>query len=199
LPTVIVCTTWFVVGSMRETVPSRPFATQTAPPPAATPAGPPPTWIVCRTLLVDGSMREIELSFEFVTQTASGPAATSPGAPPTSISETISPFFESITPTAFGPTEVLAGDPRLRITSTPKAAMRATPASAAAVMTRPLRGGQRIVSQPAVSADSASRVTVSTAPVRSCGARVVATFPDTPASERADARPSVGDDVRRLR
>ena len=42
-PTGIVCTTRFVSGSIRDTVPSSEFVTQTAPPPTAIPLGSPPT------------------------------------------------------------------------------------------------------------------------------------------------------------
>ena len=45
-PVGMTATTEFVVGSIRETVPSRLFATHAAPPPNATPAGPFPTGIV---------------------------------------------------------------------------------------------------------------------------------------------------------
>lgn len=68
---------------MRDTVPSRPFATQTASGLCTMPAGPPPTVTVCRTVFVSGSTRETEFSSVFVTQTASFSAETPLGARPT--------------------------------------------------------------------------------------------------------------------
>jgi hypothetical protein len=57
-PTGIVSTTRFVPGSILETVPSRAFATQTAPAPTATALDPLPTSTVCRTVFVRASTRD---------------------------------------------------------------------------------------------------------------------------------------------
>src|SRR6266508_5169921 len=96
---------------MRETVPYKPFATQTAFGRMATPAGPSPTWTVWRTSFVEGSIRETELSLAFATQIASRPTATPLGPKPTGIWAATLPLRKSITPTAFGFTEAFAVDP----------------------------------------------------------------------------------------
>jgi len=72
-PTLIVVTTRFVLGSIRETVPSALFATQTVPAPTATLAGISPTPIVLMTRPLTGSRRKTELSAPFVSQTAPAP------------------------------------------------------------------------------------------------------------------------------
>ena len=81
-PTETVATTWFVAGSMRETLgPSLEvpwLATQTAPGDVAIPSGSLPTGIVAVTLLVIGSTRTTTLSGRMDTQTAPLPAATCP-------------------------------------------------------------------------------------------------------------------------
>ena len=62
--------------SMRETVPSRPFATHTAPAPTTTGRAL-PTFTVCRTVLVARSMRTTVWSSALITQTAPSPKASS--------------------------------------------------------------------------------------------------------------------------
>lgn len=71
LPTAIVRRTSFVAGSMRETVPSPEFATQTAP---ATAAGSSPTRMVSWEYVL-GSRRVTESSPRFATQSAPRPYA----------------------------------------------------------------------------------------------------------------------------
>ena len=51
-------TTVSVFGLIWATVPSRPFVTQTKPPPTAIPSGPFPTWIVSMTTCLTGSILE---------------------------------------------------------------------------------------------------------------------------------------------
>ena len=71
-PISIVSTTSYVAGSMRETLFSAVFATQTEPDPTATAVGPRPTSIV----LVEpaaGSIRVTESSDVFATQIAPSP------------------------------------------------------------------------------------------------------------------------------
>jgi hypothetical protein len=81
-PTEIVATTWFVAGSMRETlgplVAPPWLVTQTAPGDAAIPSGSCPTGIIAVTLLVFGSTRATTLSVRIDTHTAPLPAATCP-------------------------------------------------------------------------------------------------------------------------
>jgi len=72
--------TEFVVGLIRETVPSRLFATQTAPLPKARPAGPFPTGIVCTTLPVVGSMRVTRFAVRSLAHNAPAPKASSAAA-----------------------------------------------------------------------------------------------------------------------
>src|SRR6266536_5675408 len=83
LPTSIVGTTVFVLGSILEIVPSRLLATQTAPLPTAIPLGPLPTAIVWATLLDAGSIRETLRPSAFATQIAPSPTATWVGVAPT--------------------------------------------------------------------------------------------------------------------
>src|SRR5689334_1863517 len=74
-PTSIVATTLFVFGSMRETLPSPWFSTQTASRPAAMKRGDLPTVIVSATRFVCGSTRATVPCSVLVTQTASSPNA----------------------------------------------------------------------------------------------------------------------------
>ena len=101
----------FVGGSIRETVPSRLFVTQTAPPPVVIPLGPAPTPIVCTTAHFSGSIRETLLPSVFVTQTAPSPTATRVGVAPTGTCPVISPVAESTRPSAFASTLARASEP----------------------------------------------------------------------------------------
>ena len=76
----MVAATEFVVGSIRETVPSRLFATQAAPLPKASPAGPFPTGIVCTTLPVVGSMRATRFAVRWLAHSVPAPKASSAAA-----------------------------------------------------------------------------------------------------------------------
>ena len=84
-PTLIVCTTLLRSGSIRDTVPSRLFATQTLPSPTAMPVGPRPTGIVVVTELVAGSIRTTAPSRRSATQTAPSPTAIASGPFPTGV------------------------------------------------------------------------------------------------------------------
>ena len=74
-----------VAGSIRETVPSWRFATQTAPSPNATLAGPLPTLIAFTTLPESGSMRTTLPLASLATHSAPAPAAIAVGLAPTAI------------------------------------------------------------------------------------------------------------------
>src|SRR5439155_12531559 len=74
--TSIVATTWLVVGSIRDTVPSPWFRTQSAPSPAARNRGDGPTRTLASTLLVAGSIRETTDWVVLLAQTAPKPATT---------------------------------------------------------------------------------------------------------------------------
>src|SRR5690349_24056718 len=93
LPTWMVCAGRGDAGSMRETVPSSPFATQTEPWPTATPTGPPPTWYVWLGASEPALIRATVLASGFVTQVAPSPTATPPGEPPAENVETTSPLL----------------------------------------------------------------------------------------------------------
>ena len=84
LPTEMTLTTSAVVGSIRETVPSPAFATQTAPPPKAMPVGPVP---VPKGMFdpepEEASIRVTLSSASLATHTAPAPKATDRGRPPT--------------------------------------------------------------------------------------------------------------------
>jgi hypothetical protein len=69
-PTRIVATTWFVAGSIRDTLGPPLFATQTASCETAIPSGCDPTGIIAMTLFVCGSMLETVLSDGWETHTA---------------------------------------------------------------------------------------------------------------------------------
>jgi hypothetical protein len=144
---VIVCRTLFVLVAMRESVPSKPFATQTEFPPTAMPDGPPPTSIVWLTLFVFESIRETEFSSPFATQIAPSPAATALGACPTGIWAEILPLLALISPTSFGATvpEALALP---RVNTTARTAANKTAATPAAPPTtrRSRRHGLRMSS-----------------------------------------------------
>src|SRR4051794_25394529 len=82
-PTLIVDTPRRATGSIRVTVPSPLFATQTDPAPTVTPVGDSPTGIVAVTDLVSGSIRMTVLSPVSATQTAPSPTAMPLGPWPT--------------------------------------------------------------------------------------------------------------------
>ena len=82
MPTWIVSATWGDAGSMRETVPSEPLATQTEPWPTATPTGPLPTWYVSLGAFWPALIRATVSASGFVTQVAPSPTATPPGEAP---------------------------------------------------------------------------------------------------------------------
>ena len=90
-PRSIVFVTRFVRGSMRETVPERLFATQTAPAPTAMPDGSRPTGISALTERVAGSIRATVPSRLFTTQIAPAPAAIGPGPLPIGIVSVTAP------------------------------------------------------------------------------------------------------------
>src|SRR5215470_9967651 len=73
-PSRIVATTRFVAGSIRDTLGSPAFATQTAPGVTAMPSGCGPTAMVAVTLFVSGSIREIVSSDGVESHTAPLPA-----------------------------------------------------------------------------------------------------------------------------
>ena len=77
-----------VAGLSRETVPSKPFATQTLPAPTATSLGPSPTRIVLRAPVVGSRRSTVPLAASTI-QTAPARAATATGSPPTLIVWTI--------------------------------------------------------------------------------------------------------------
>ena len=84
-PTSIVFTTLLRTGSIRDTVPSRLFATQTLPKPTAMPVGERPTGIVVVTEFVAGSIRTTAPASRSATQTAPAPTATASAPSPTVI------------------------------------------------------------------------------------------------------------------
>src|SRR5262245_7546684 len=88
----------FVAGSIRQTVASRLFTTQTAPPPVVIPLGPLPTGIVSTTAVVPGSIRDTACPSALVTQYAPSPAATAVGVAPTLVAATRRPERASTTP-----------------------------------------------------------------------------------------------------
>ena len=90
-PTWIVFATWFVRGSIRETVPERLFATHTAPAPTARPDGSRPTAITASTARVEGLIRDTVPSWLLATQIAASPAAIGPGPFPSGIVSVIAP------------------------------------------------------------------------------------------------------------
>ena len=67
----------FVFALMRVTVPSRLFATQTAPSWYAMPAGPFPTWIGWMTLPLAGSMRTTSFAPRWLAHSDPAPKASS--------------------------------------------------------------------------------------------------------------------------
>ena len=70
--------TEFVSGSIRETVPSRLFATHAAPWPKAIPVGPFPTWIGAKTCFpVVGSMRTTWPAARWLAHSVPAPKASS--------------------------------------------------------------------------------------------------------------------------
>src|SRR5690242_17302768 len=77
-----------VAGSIRVTVASPPFATHTAPSPAAIALGSRPVRATPVTLLVAGSMRDTVASWRLTTHTAPAPTATAIGPFPTPIGAT---------------------------------------------------------------------------------------------------------------
>ena len=78
LPVGTSAVTEFVSGSIRETVPSRLFATHAAPWPKAIPVGPLPTWIGAKTCLpVVGSMRTTWPAARWLAHTVPAPNASS--------------------------------------------------------------------------------------------------------------------------
>ena len=181
-PTVTVCTTRFVSGSMRETVPSSEFATQTAPGPTAMPLGSRPTSIRCTTTPVSGSTRETVPSSPFVTHTEPSPTATLVGPLPTGTSATSRFDPASIAATEFAEAEVSPG------LSSPASSMTATATAAGGGKRRRSRSGRRFCGElgrawrAACSGESRG------------GATGAATASDTrPGTERATARLSVGD------
>src|SRR3954453_13525747 len=88
-PTGIWSTLRPTVGAIRETVPGRPFATHTTPPPATTAVGPSSTGIDCScSVFVPGSTRETVPSSLLTTQNAPDPNVTAPGRARTWISPT---------------------------------------------------------------------------------------------------------------
>ena len=100
-----------VAASIRETVPSVPFVTQTARAlgSTATPVGSSPTWI--GTAVPDsGSTRDTVPSVALATQTAPRPNAIPLGPAPTEIDRLIEPDRRSISPTALAS---IAGRPRV--------------------------------------------------------------------------------------
>src|SRR5438270_4558546 len=84
-PTVIVAITLSVRGLIRLIVPSPLLATQTEPPPTATPAGERPTGIVVTTDWVAGSIRFTVPSSSLATQTPSALTTIPLGPLPTAI------------------------------------------------------------------------------------------------------------------
>jgi hypothetical protein len=90
----MVATTLFVRGSMRETVPSPLFATQTLPAPYAIPTGARPTVMAVATGPVSQAMRETVSLAVLVTHTAPPPTATPLGCKPTVIGATLGLFVE---------------------------------------------------------------------------------------------------------
>ena len=89
-PTAIVLTTLLLRGSIRDTVPSRLFATQTPPKPTMTSVGARPTGMVVVTELVAGSMRTTVSSRRSATQSAPAPYAAAPDPRPTGVVPTTS-------------------------------------------------------------------------------------------------------------
>ena len=101
----------FVVGSTRTTVPTRPFATQTAPSPTATPVGVASSVIVLTRSCVAASMRDSVLSSWFATHTEPSPTATPHGLAPTWTVSTTLFDCGSTRATKFGFTTVPAPSP----------------------------------------------------------------------------------------
>ena len=96
--------TWLTPGSIRETLPSNPLATQIAPYPAASPVGVVPSEIVCWSDSVLGSILDTVRSSRFATQTDPSPAVTEEGLMPTA-TEAVTLFdCGSMTATEFGVT-----------------------------------------------------------------------------------------------
>lgn len=99
LPTLAVCTTRLVAGSILETVPSRLFTTQTAPLPTTIPVGLLPTVIVWTRAFETGSILETLWSSALVTQIAPSPTAMCDGVAPTPTFATKRPEWGSTTRT----------------------------------------------------------------------------------------------------
>ena len=118
-PTSIVFTTLPRTGSIRDTVPSRLFATQTLPKPTAMSVGERPTGIVVVTEFVAGSIRTTAPASRSATHTAPAPTATASAPSPTVIDAITSFVTGSIrttllpraspTHTAPAPTATLVG------------------------------------------------------------------------------------------
>ena len=76
-PVVTSAVTEFVSGSIRETVPSRLFATHAAPSPKAIPVGPFPTWVAPTCFPVFGSMRTTLPTARWLAHSVPAPKASS--------------------------------------------------------------------------------------------------------------------------
>ena len=94
-PTPITDVTWFVAGSIRQTVASVAFTTHTAAEVAATASGPLPT-AMGSTIRLLGSMRESTFADWLVTQTAPPPTATASAPAGTEIGAPGAPVSGSI-------------------------------------------------------------------------------------------------------
>ena len=99
-PTLVVPTTAFRFGSIRDTVPEYWFATHTKPPATASATGPLPTGIVATTEPRNGSIRETVESSPLATHTAPAPAARATGPCGTLTVATVRPECGSTSATA---------------------------------------------------------------------------------------------------